>query len=64
MRSNALLRVQELTAPEVAIERVRVADVVGVGKTLSTSEDVVELIDELRDYLLKLIASDVRVVLE
>jgi len=43
---------------------VRIADVAGVGKTLSTQEEVQQFLDELRDHLLRLIASDVRVVLE
>jgi len=64
LRSDVLLRVQELTAPEEKIERVRVSDVAGVGQTLSTPEEVEELLEQLRDHLLKLIASGVRVVLE
>jgi len=57
-------RVQELSAPEEKIERVRVSDVAGVGQTLSTTEEVEELVEQLRDYLLKLIASGVKVMLE
>jgi len=64
LRSDVLLRVQELTAPEEKIERVRVSDVVGVGQTLSTPEEVDDLLEQLRDHLLKLIASGVKVVLE
>jgi len=64
LRSNALWRVQELTAPEETIERVRVFDVAGVGQTLSTPEEVEELLEQLRDHLLKLIASGVKIVLE
>jgi predicted nuclease with RNAse H fold len=64
LRSNVLLRVQELTMPEEKVERVRVADVTGVGTTLSTPEDVQQLLEELRDHLLKLIATGVKVVLE
>ncbi len=64
LRSNVLLRVQELTAPEEKVERVRVTDVAGVGTTLSTPEEVQQLLEELRDYLLRLIASGVKVVLE
>ena len=64
LRSNVLLRVQELTAPEEQIERVRVSEAVGVGTTLGTEDEVEELLTELRDYLLKLIASGVKVVLE
>jgi len=64
LRSNVLLRVQELTAPEETVERVRVSDVAGVGTTLNTPEEVEELLGELRSYLLRLIASGVKVVLE
>jgi phage terminase Nu1 subunit (DNA packaging protein) len=64
LRSNVLLRVQQLTAPEEKIERLRVADVAGVGKALETPEDVEELLAELRGHLLKLIASGTKVVLE
>jgi len=64
LRSNVLLRVQQLTAPEEKIERLRVADVAGVGKALETPEDVEGLLVELRDHLLKLIASGIKVVLE
>ena len=64
LRSRILLRVQELVRPEEQIERVRVADVAGLGKTLSTSEEVEELLDRLKDRLLKLIAAGVKVVLE
>lgn len=64
LRSDVLLRVQQLTAPEERIERVRVADVAGVGGSLSTPEEVEALLEQLRDHLLKLIASGVKVVLE
>ncbi|MCP4549289.1 MAG: BREX system P-loop protein BrxC [bacterium] len=64
LRSNVLWRVQELTAPEEKIERVRVSDVAGVGQTLSTPEEVEELVEQLRDHLLKLVAAGIKVVLE
>jgi len=64
LRSNVLLRVQELTAPEETVERVRVSDVAGIGQTLSTPEEVDDLLEQLRDHLLKLIASGIKVVLE
>ena len=64
LRSNVLLRVQEITSPEEKVERVRVSDVVGVGTTLSTSEEVQQFLEELRDHLLKLVASGVKVVVE
>jgi len=64
LRSHVLLRVQELTAPDEQVERVRISDVAGVGQTLSTPEDVEELLEQLRDHLLKLIASGVKIALE
>ncbi|MBM4431238.1 MAG: hypothetical protein FJ026_12975 [Chloroflexi bacterium] len=64
LRSDVLLRAQELTAPEEKIERVRVSDVTGVGQALGAPEDVEELLERLRDHLLKLIASGVKVILE
>jgi len=64
LRSDVLLRVQELTTLEEKVERVRVSDVAGVGKALTTTEDVDELLEQLRNHLLKLIAAGVKVVLE
>ena len=64
MRSQVLLRVQEITAPEEKIERVSLVDVVGVGHTLNTHEGIDELIQELRAHLYKLIDAETKVILE
>jgi phage terminase Nu1 subunit (DNA packaging protein) len=64
LRSNVLLRMQQLTAPEERIERVRISDVTDAGHSLSTPEEVDALLEQLRHYLIKLIASGVKVVLE
>jgi hypothetical protein len=64
LRSRVLLRLQELTAPEEKVERVRVADVAGVGLALNTPEEVEGLLERLRERLLRLIAAGVKVVLE
>ncbi len=64
MRSNVLVRVQELTAPEEKVERVRVSKVVGVGKTLGSEEEVEEALEQLRDHLVKMLASGAKIVLE
>jgi len=64
LRSDVLLRVQQLTEPEQKVERLRFSDVAGVGKTLSNDEDIEELVEQLRDRLRKLIAAGVKIVLE
>jgi len=64
LRSNVLLRVHQLTAPEETVERVRVSDVIGVGQALATPEEVDELMERLRDHLLRLLATGVTVILE
>ena len=64
LRSNVLLQVQKLTAPEERVERVKISDVVGVGRTLGDPGEVEGVLGELSDHLLKLIASGVKVVLE
>jgi hypothetical protein len=64
MRSNVLVRVQELTAPEEKVERVRVSKVVGVGKTLGSEEEVEDALEQLRDHLVKMLASGAKIVLE
>ena len=64
LRSDILLRVQQLTEPEQKVERLRFTDVAGVGKTLSTDEDIEELVEQLRDRLRKLIAAGIKIVLE
>lgn len=64
VRSDVLFRVQQLTEPEQKVERLRLSDVAGVGKTLVTFEEAEELIDQLRDRLLKLIAAGMKIVLD
>jgi hypothetical protein len=62
LRTQVLVRVQSLTAPEEKVERVRIADVVGVGTTLSTEDEVASAVADLEDHLLRLIAQGVKVV--
>ena len=64
LRSDVLLRVQQVTEPEQKVERLRFTDVAGVGKMLSTDEDIEELVEQLRDRLRKLIAAGIKIVLE
>ena len=62
--ADVLFRVQELTAPEEKVERVRLSDVAGAGEALSTEDEVEALLERLRDHLLQLIKSGAKVVLE
>lgn len=64
LRAKVLRRFQELTAPEEKIESVRVTDVLGMGRTLGSDQEVEEALDELSDHVRKLIASGAKVVLE
>lgn len=64
VRSEALLQIQQLTAPEERVERVRVSAVVGVGKTLATTEEIEDLLEQLRAYLQRLVDAGVKIVLE
>jgi len=64
LRSNVLVRVQELTTPEEPMERVRVSTVVGVGRTLTTTEEIETLVEELRAYLQKLVDAGFKVILD
>lgn len=64
VRSQALMRMQELAAPEERIERVRMTDIIGLSPTLSTHEEVDELLEQLGDHLHKLVDAEVKIVLE
>jgi hypothetical protein len=64
LRAQVLRRVQALTAPEEKIESVRVADVLGMGRTLGSEKEVEEALEELQNHVVKLIASGAKVVLE
>jgi len=43
---------------------VRITDVAGAGQALATPEEVDTLLEQVRDHVLKLIASGVKVILE
>jgi phage terminase Nu1 subunit (DNA packaging protein) len=64
IRSQILLRIQKIIAPEEKVERVRLADVVGVGHTLSTHEEIDAVVEELKAHLYKLIDAETKVILE
>lgn len=62
IRDSVIKRVQELFAPEEKFERVRVSTLFS-GK-LETTEDVDNFIEQLKEHLLKLVASGVKVLLD
>ncbi|HOV48776.1 MAG TPA: BREX system P-loop protein BrxC [Anaerolineae bacterium] len=64
VRSAALFQLQQLTAPEERIERVRVSSVVGVGKTLATTDEIDELLEQLRAHLQRLVDAGYKVILD
>jgi tRNA uridine 5-carbamoylmethylation protein Kti12 len=64
LRNQALQRIQEMLAPEDRVERVRFSDVFRRSQTLATAEEVDELLEQLRDHLLKLIEAGSKVILE
>lgn len=62
LQAQAIRRLQELAAPDERIEHVRLSAV--VSGRIETREDVEAALGQLREYLLKLLAEDVRIVLE
>lgn len=64
LRAGVLRQVQELTTPEEPIERVRLADIAGIGLTLSDEAEVDDFLARLRDSLVRLVATGIKVVVE
>ena len=62
IRLQVIKRIQEMAAPGEKIERVRVSTIF-TGK-LETPEDVEAVIDQLREHLLKLLSSGIKIILE
>jgi hypothetical protein len=64
LRNEALRSIQEFLTPEEKVERVRFADVFSRSQAISTEEEVDELIDRLREHLLKLVEAGSKIILE
>ncbi|MBI3732787.1 MAG: BREX system P-loop protein BrxC [Chloroflexi bacterium] len=64
LRERVIHAMQELLQPEQKIKRVRMAEVVSSYQALSTPQEVEELLNRLRDHLLKLLESGAKIVLE
>jgi len=64
LRNQVIRQIQRMLEPEEEIERVRVAEIASSYQSLSTPEEVDEALERLREHLIKLIDSGVRVILE
>ena len=51
-------------APEEVIQRVKWSEVVGVSPTLSSHEEVDDMLERLGDHLHKLVDAEVKIILE
>ena len=64
LRNQVIRHIQKMLETDEEVEHVRVAEVASSYQTLTTPEDVEEALEKLREHLLKLIDSGVRVILE
>lgn len=64
VRNQVIQRMEEFLRPEELIERVRVLDIIDHSQAISSPEEVDEVVESLRDHLLKLLASGTKVILE
>lgn len=64
LRNQALRRIQEFMVPEEKVERVHLSDVASRTQAISTIEEVNDLVERLRDHLLKLVEAGSKVILE
>ena len=62
LKTQTILSLQELAAPEKKVVRVRVSAV--LGNVVDNPEDLNQAIERLKEHLLKLLAKGVRIVLE
>jgi hypothetical protein len=62
LKTQVLIRIQELTAPKEKVERVKLAAFFNNG--LESEEDVEEAVGQLKSFLLKLMAEGVRIIIE
>lgn len=62
LRDQAMKKIQEMAAPGEKIERVKVSTLL-TGK-LETPEDVEMAVNQIREHLLKLLSSGIKIILE
>jgi hypothetical protein len=64
LRNEVILRIQEFLRPEEKVERVKVSDIINHSQAIATEEEVNQVLENLRDYLMKLLDSGTKVILE
>ena len=62
LRTKVLIRIQELTAPQEKVERVKLSSFFGIG--IENEEELEKSIEQLKTHLLKLIAEGVKIILD
>jgi hypothetical protein len=62
LKTEVIARIQELTAPQEKLERVRLADF--FTENLESKETVERVVERLREHLLKLMDEGVKIILE
>ncbi|MHB1444021.1 MAG: hypothetical protein ACYCXO_14950 [Candidatus Humimicrobiaceae bacterium] len=62
LKTQALVRLQELTAPKEKVERVKLATFFGNG--LESEEEIEKAIEHLKAHLLKLMAEGIKIIIE
>lgn len=62
LKTQALVRLQELTAPKEKVERVKLA--VFFGNGLESEEEIEKAVEQIRTHLLKLMAEGVKIIVE
>ena len=64
LRNLALERIQKFLQPEEKVERVHFSDITNSTQAISTPEEVQDLVERLREHLLKLIEAGSKIILE
>lgn len=64
LRNQVIQRIQEFLRPEEKVERVKVSDLISHSKAIGTEEEVNQVLESLREALLKVLASGAKVILE
>ncbi len=64
LRNAAFRRIQEFLEPEEKVERVRISEIINHSQAISSADEVNDLVERLRSYLLQMIEAGTKVILE